>query len=32
MTCFKDNKDERVKLYDRCVFIAKKYKIDLPMK
>lgn len=28
--CFKDDKEERLKLYDRCVFTAKKYKIDLP--
>jgi len=28
--CFKDNKVERIKLYDECVFIANKYKIDLP--
>jgi len=28
--CFKDDKIERIKLYDKCVFIAKKYKIDLP--
>jgi hypothetical protein len=32
MTCFKDNKIERIKLYDKCVFIAKKYKIDLPFE
>ena len=28
--CFKDNQEEKLKLYDRCVFTAKKYKIDLP--
>ena len=28
--CFKDNQEEKLNLYDRCVFIAKKYKIDLP--
>ena len=28
--CFKDEKIERIKLYDKCVYIAKKYKIELP--
>tara|TARA_B110000879_G_scaffold31734_1_gene43467 strand:+ start:1602 stop:1958 length:357 start_codon:yes stop_codon:yes gene_type:complete len=28
--CFKDNQEEKLKLYNRCVFTAKKYKIDLP--
>jgi len=28
--CFKDEKIERIKLYDKCVYITKKYKIELP--
>ena len=28
--CFKDDKEERLRIYDQCVLIAKKYKILKP--
>ena len=30
--CFKDNQEEKLNLYNKCVFTAKKYKIDLPVE
>ena len=28
--CFKEHKEVRLELYNKCVFTANKYKIDLP--
>jgi len=28
--CFKDDKESRVRIYDQCILIAKKYKMPKP--